>query len=280
MNRLAARVRLAVPLIFMLPLAGCVQEQARPTDAGLAAGGPTATARLLPTVDSQLELTLVASPTPAGPTGAIHIAARDADTGYGLAAALSVYPGSQGDAQVETQPPPDDLTGVWQLNRGGETIELPEGNYNFAAALDGYAPMVTHFMITAGHEFAVVFWMIPLSVAPELQPELVDATHRPGYTMLHGYVVDQSSGEPLEGVQISLKIADVSTQTNPRGYFMLQVPSSNRTELHRDPDDLLVAELSGYTSHIDDQIYLVEGVSTFIIDLEPEDNQQSQLLAI
>lgn len=229
----------------------------------------TPTFRLLPTAPPATAPTPVGSSRVVVPTGSIRITARDAETGYGLAASVSVYTRSSG-ADDELQQPTEAMIGVWQLDRGGGKIELPEGDYNFKAWVEGYEPMVTHFGIAAGTEFAAVFWMNPLEVAMELRPEVVQSAHLPGHAMLHGYVVDVQSGEPLEGVRVGLQKRTASSLTNARGYFQLQVPSVPSTGSFRDPDDQLVAELAGYASYVEEEVYLGDGVITYLILLEPE----------
>lgn len=72
---------------------------------------------------------------------------------------------------------------------------------------------------------SLTFWLEPLRLPAEVDPETVRSWHRSDATILLGFVSDEESGEPLADVAVECR---ARTRTDDRGFFRLAVPLSEQ----------------------------------------------------
>jgi hypothetical protein len=79
-----------------------------------------------------------------------------------------------------------------------------------------------------------------------MRPEVIEPKLRPGYTLLHEYVVDAATAEPIAGARVRLIEAGIETQTDVRGHFWLSVRTPRPPTPGGMGTDTLVFEKPGY----------------------------------
>lgn len=189
----------------------------------------------------------------------LSIAVRDSATGIGIASEVSLTT-ADGTAS---------LLGTYALASGQRSeLLVPEGKALVHVTAQGYAPLDTR--LEAGALLPTTVLLDPKVPAPELAPEVVASQTRAGFAMLHGHVVNKETGAPVAGAQVRLTNAGVSTETNGRGYFVLQAPAPAVVGVEGLPHtDGLVVERSGYKTYSLTRSFLIEGATHFQLDLEP-----------
>jgi len=101
----------------------------------------------------------------------------------------------------------------------------PLGTYVYTVESEGYAIM-SSYIIKSGklHKFGNVMMMSPLNPAPELHEEHIRSLLKPATVLAVGFVVDDISRKPLEGVIVSIPKLNLTTETNARGFYFLNIP--------------------------------------------------------
>lgn len=148
---------------------------------------------------------------------------------------------------------------------GSLRLTLPPGDYHEEVSAPGYQTMRSHTSVQSRKTSAMGFMLDPVNPPPE---DLgVDSKLKPGFTLLHGYAVDDR-GRPVAGVQVHLQKARVEATTNERGYFWLSSPTPPQTAPDIPGVDTLVAEKAGYKIIIHRNIFVVgaEG-GGYLLDL-------------
>ncbi len=146
-------------------------------------------------------------------SGFIYLWVRDKETHYGVPATIQL----QG---------PDSLT-LQANDEGRITPSLQKGRYEAVFSAPGYK---TQTYLRGGFEIAPgktqkMYVMLEPERTPEGEtPEAINGHIRPGFTVLHGYVVDVDSGKPVSGAKVRVGLTLVETDAS--GHYWLSVPMS------------------------------------------------------
>ena len=181
-------------------------------------------------------LALAISPALAqAPSGTLTLLVRDGTTGRPVPASVS---SRQDDTPISSTAGRD----------GRVSFTLSPGEHWFSVSAPGYKPFDTHFTVEPGKSyFAGTLMLDRVAPPPEESDAVLKALYRPGYTLLHEYVVD-ATGQPLPGVHIRLLNAHAEATTDHNGHFTLLA----RTPAPKYPDgpsyDNIVYEKRGYTT--------------------------------
>ena len=177
-------------------------------------------------------LPLISSFAFAGETGVMQLRIRDSHTGFLVHAVI------EGSGPKSFSVSTDD--------RGYGRITLPPGEYQLRIAAPDYAPMSTHFPVESGKTTKAGAFLDPLRLPREESEAALDSLTRPGHTLLHEYVFDAVTGQPLQGVKVRFVHARVDTTTDEKGHFYLLVPTPPPEIPGGLGTDTLVYEKSGY----------------------------------
>ena len=131
-------------------------------------------------------------------------------------------------------------------DRGYGRIELPPGEYQLTISAPDYAAMSTHYPVQPGKTTKAGAFLDPLSLPHEESSEVLNTLIRPGYTLLHEYVLDADTGRPLSGAKIRAVHAGVETRTDTKGHFYLLIPTPVPEFPGGIGSDTLIYEKSGY----------------------------------
>lgn len=142
-------------------------------------------------------------------TGILEVKVRDDRTHYAVRAKVRAE--APGSFEVET-----DANGIAR-------IKLPAGDHRFSVSAPGYAEGPTHYTVVAGKTTTIRFMLHSEAVPKEERDAVLSALERPGYTLLHGYLVDAATGRPVEGAVVRLIHAGVTAKTDKRGHYDLLV---------------------------------------------------------
>ena len=130
--------------------------------------------------------------------------------------------------------------------KGYGKIDLPVGEYRLEMSASGYAALRTHYHVEAGKLTSAGAFLDPQTLPEEESPKVLEPLLRPGYTLLHEYVVDAQTGEPLSGVKVRFVNAGVETQTDSKGHLVLSVPTPTPKNPGGIGTDTLIYEKAGY----------------------------------
>lgn len=158
----------------------------------------------------EIFLTRIPFPPPiSGGTGVLRIEVRDNVTGHAVPARLQ-FEGTK-SLSIETD--------------GNGTVTLPSGEYLEKVSAPGYKTMWgTSLRVSPGRDNPVAgAGLDPVTPPEEETPEALKPLLRPGYTLLHEYVVDSETGAPLAGVQVS--IGGGTATTDSQGHFAVSFPT-------------------------------------------------------
>ncbi len=189
--------------------------------------------------------------------GSLDLRVRDSATGYAVSAIVEV-----GDEHLNWRQ-------SWQLEDSGRIqLDLGEGEYPASVSARGYRAVQSRLQVDDGSSvWPVTVWLDPEQIPEQLRSETVGASLAPGTALVHGYVVDADTGEPLAGVEVSLHGA--RAQSDATGYFSFNVavPSTAPDSLPESGD--LLAERAGYQSYLLANTPIVEGDSRLVIEMRP-----------
>ena len=108
-----------------------------------------------------------------------------------------------------------------EAGRGG--FRLASGRNEIQITAAGYDPIATHF--DGGQPLDVTVWLDPQTVPAEMRPEIIASRAQPGMTFIHGHIIDDESGRPIEGARVFLTNAGAETISDKRGYYQMTVPT-------------------------------------------------------
>lgn len=162
-------------------------------------------------------------------TGLLELRVRDVQTHYSVHATVKL------DGPKSLSAETDDT--------GSLRLTLPAGEYCEEVSAPGYQTMRLHTSVQSGKTSPMGFMLDPVNPPPEDLD--VDSKLKPGFTLLHGYAVDDR-GRPVAGVRVHLQKASVEATTDERGYFWLSAPTPPQTASDIPGVDTLVAEKAGY----------------------------------
>ncbi|MCS7066603.1 MAG: Ig-like domain repeat protein [Fimbriimonadales bacterium] len=101
---------------------------------------------------------------------------------------------------------------------------LPPGEYALSASLDGYNSIGMTLTVADEPLPPYELYLDPLAPPREVDTAFLWSLRRPGQMVVVGFVVDEQSGRPIEGVQVSVAGHRGSAITDSRGAFLLQFP--------------------------------------------------------
>lgn len=145
--------------------------------------------------------------------GFIHLWIRDRVTHYAVPATIEL----QG---------PDSLT-LQANDEGRITPRLQKGRYEAVFSAPGYK---TQTYLRGGFEIAPgktqsMYVMLDPERTPDTETsQAINAHIRPGFALLHGYVVDVDSGKPVSGAKV--RVGFTLVETDASGHYWLSVPLS------------------------------------------------------
>jgi len=129
---------------------------------------------------------------------------------------------------------------------GNRNVDLPPGDYRLEITSPGYKLRRAHYVVTSGVKSPFTIMLDAENPPPEESPEAISERIRPGYTLLHGYVVDAESAKPLSAVKVSFVNAGASAETDSKGHFSLSVPTPEPAIPGGFGTDTLTYEKPGY----------------------------------
>jgi hypothetical protein len=209
---------------------------------------------LLPPVRVLGVLALVA---PSASAARLEIVVRDSATGYAVPARVL--------SRANERDPGRALI-LDAAARGG--FDLPAGAHFVEARATGYRPLRARFDLSAEATLSTVLWLDPTEPPAELRPESLRGLVRPGRAVIRGHVVDVQSGRPVRGAHVRLERAGLEADTDQRGYFVLDAPSSAVSVDELPPTEDLTVEQPGYRTYHRRSFFLAEGATHLIVDLE------------
>ncbi|RMH74616.1 MAG: hypothetical protein D6681_22925, partial [Calditrichaeota bacterium] len=158
-------------------------------------------------------------------------------TGAGIPAArLSVY-------DLRNMPPLAELLSTEATEAGWVRLSPPPGEYLLRVQAEGFSPLTAPFTVEAEHSLSVDFFLDPVTLPSELEPEYIRSLLRPEAMLICGFIVDEQTRRPLSGVQVTSPEAGVTTTSDARGYFRLYLPADL-------PSATLQFARSGYRTQI------------------------------
>ncbi len=181
-------------------------------------------------------LVALAAPLMSVATGTMELRVRDSRSHYPVQATI------KGDGPKSFSITTD--------TKGYGKIDLPTGEYRLEISTPGYATLMTHYPVEPGKTTSAGAFLDAQTVPEEESRQALDPLLRPGHTLLHEYVVDAETGEPLSGVKVRLVNAGVETQTDSKGHFLLSVPTPEPENPGGMGTDTLVYEKPGYKTMV------------------------------
>jgi len=80
---------------------------------------------------------------------------------------------------------------------------LPVGDYLLQISASGYSELRTHYLVENGKTTVGGAFLDPQTLPEEESRAILDPLLRTDYTLLHEYVVDAKTGDPISGVKVS-----------------------------------------------------------------------------
>ena len=187
--------------------------------------------------------------------GFLELRVRDSITGYAVAASVA----------IDDRPRPPQS---WQLNESGRVqLEIAEGQHPVFISAPGYRAVQSRLRVDPATLWQVTVWLDPEQLPEPLRPEAIALHRAAGSALIHGYVVDAETGEPLAGVEVTLN--GNGAQSDAAGYFSLNVPVRTTAPQELPEGGDLLADRVGYQSYLLANTPLIEGDRQLIIQLSP-----------
>lgn len=123
------------------------------------------------------------------------------------------------------------------------------GEYRVEVSAPGYKLQRTHLNIGQSGHLNLAVMMDAENPPEEERPEAIAERIRPGFTLLHGYVVNDA-GMPLVGVKVRLVHAGVETETDSKGHYWLSTPTPQPAFPGGLGTDTLIYEKPGYKTTV------------------------------
>ena len=154
-------------------------------------------------------------------------------------------------------------------DEGRASLSLVPGEYRIEVSAPAHKPSRTHYDVRSGGNLPFTILLAPENPPAEERPEVIASEVRPGFTLLHGYVVDANTGRPVAGVKVRFVNADVETRTDSKGHYQLSVPTPVPANPGGLGTDTLTYEKPGYKSLLVDNFGIAgEEMGGSAIDLE------------
>lgn len=157
----------------------------------------------------------------------INLHFRDSNTGYAVVPQDVLFYDAESGQMVD-QVAPSSIT-----PDGAASASLPAGMYLLLTAADGYQPVYVKLFAGDAAVSKYIINLDPLEPPAELQGSFTNPLLRSDVTLISGFVVDDQSGQPLGGVEISSPATSTKTATDSRGYFQFYLPANDITGTFR-----------------------------------------------
>ena len=164
----------------------------------------------------------------------------------------------------------EDATALRPNGTGRFTLPRPVSRGVLNVSTHGYYTKSTQLFLTPTVT-TIEIMMDPLQPPPELAPQAIAALRHANSATITGFVIDETSGEPLADVDVSTTSNVTVSKTNARGYFVLELPSTFDPSIDTEPaTTTFVITKQGYRDQDRARILLFPNtVSTFRIRLRP-----------
>lgn len=145
--------------------------------------------------------------------GFISISVRDVETGYGLPAFISILSTELSTEELS-------LIDSFQSPLGKEVLKrYPPGKYIIEIKMKGCQLMRSWFTIEAGKKFRNRYMLSRKNKIP-LEKNTIPSDS----AIITGYITNDKTGQPLEGVHIKCDKTGVKVYTDRNGYFKALIP--------------------------------------------------------
>ncbi len=152
---------------------------------------------------------------------------------------------------------------------------LPEGEYLLYALYEGYQAVAVTLVVhdaTPPHRF----YLDPLSPPVETDWRFLWAQRKPNQMIVVGFVTDEQTGQPLEGVRVRVLNHAGETHTDARGLFYLQFPIHD-LQGKAQPYATITLEKAGYRTLVLEQVQLwSEGDWIYRLTMEAGDGIETR----
>ena len=145
--------------------------------------------------------------------GHMEMWVQGSDTGYALKASIRLQ-GSQATT-LETDA------------AGRATLQLPAGEYAVVISAPGYKTMKLALDLAPVANQNRHINLDPEKAPEGESPESIEAHIRPGYTVLHGFVIDADTRKPLPGVTV--RLGKAQGRTDAKGHYFVSVSTPPMT---------------------------------------------------
>jgi hypothetical protein len=108
-------------------------------------------------------------------------------------------------------------------------LVLPSGEYALFATMPGYDSIGMTLTVGAEPLPPYELYLDPLSPPKETDTAFLWSLRREGQMVVVGFVMDEQSGQPVEGVEVSVVGHAGSATTDSRGAFLLQFPVQDKS---------------------------------------------------
>lgn len=102
-------------------------------------------------------------------------------------------------------------------------IPVENGTYDIILTAKNYRQMSSHFSFN-DEELNVNFNLEPISICRELSSEYVTSIRQPNTMVVVGFIVDDETAKPIEGVSVFSEDKKVEVKTVENGFFQLILP--------------------------------------------------------
>jgi hypothetical protein len=106
---------------------------------------------------------------------------------------------------------------------GRMDVQVCVGEHLVVVRASGYRELVARETAVEGDTPLNVLLLDPVTPPSGTRPEVLGLFRQPNSATIVGYVVDDASGKPLEGVEISVSDAGLTAVTDARGFFALTI---------------------------------------------------------
>lgn len=104
-------------------------------------------------------------------------------------------------------------------------IALNTGQYRFDIIASGYSVFSSSINIGGHQRNLHKIFLDPLIKNLNLDSKRIQDKHRQGFTLVLGYIVDELSGKPLSGIEVTSSLTNSATYSDIRGYYEIYIPS-------------------------------------------------------
>ena len=191
-------------------------------------------------------------------TGEIVISVRDIETGYSLPAFIFI-------SKVMEDGSTGPVIDSFQASLGEVLKSYPAGKYIIELKMEGYKPIKSWFVIEAGEKTVNRFMLSPVE-SKERKLRLKAAEVVPSnMAVVSGYITDDETGQPLEGVHIVFEKTNIETYSDQRGYYKISIPIKENMRFNdreiKAIQETIIFSLIGYKTIQETNVLITAGHS-------------------